>query len=229
MEPSLLHVMFDIDGTLVQSCEMDEACYIEAVADVLGHTLNPDWNSYQHVTDAGILDQHLKHSGLLAHRDDIHRQVKQQFTEKVRFQLERRPAVEIVGASAFLTRLRGIDNISLSIATGGWEQTARLKLQSAGIDITGIPLASSDDHFSRIEIMKIAARRSGAGASVHKTYFGDGSWDKQACQTLGYNFVLVGEKIAHSQQIPDYSQIETAVHFAGILNFATYQSAGESA
>ncbi|WP_461534965.1 HAD family hydrolase [Spongorhabdus nitratireducens] len=220
----MLHVMFDVDGTLVQSCEMDDICYIEAVSDVLGHSLNPGWSSYQHVTDAGILDQHLKLTGLLSRRDEIHHEVKQQFTAKVQRQLECNPAAEVPGAAAFMTRLRRMDNISLSIATGGWESTARLKLQSAGIDISGIPMASSDDHFSRTAIMKIAASRSGVTGLHPLTYFGDGDWDKRACQTLGYNFVLVGNKISHSKQIADFSWIEDALHYSGIL----MHCAGES-
>jgi len=80
------------------------------------------------------------------------------------------------------------DSVSLSIATGGWEETALLKLQSAGIDVSGIPIASSNDHYARIEIMKMARVKASACESFPVTYFGDAAWDQKACRELGYNF-----------------------------------------
>ena len=50
-------VMFDIDGTLTQTCAVDAACYVEAVMEVTGlRAISTDWASYRHTTDSGILD-----------------------------------------------------------------------------------------------------------------------------------------------------------------------------
>lgn len=50
-------VIFDIDGTLVDSVAFDARAYVAAVGDVLGNvSLRADW-SYGHVTDSGILRQ----------------------------------------------------------------------------------------------------------------------------------------------------------------------------
>ena len=50
-------MMFDIDGTLVESYEIDSQCFIDAVKEVTGLHVNPDWSKYQHVTDSGILNE----------------------------------------------------------------------------------------------------------------------------------------------------------------------------
>ena len=58
------HVMFDIDGTLVRSYDLDSICYIDAVREVTGICVDPDWSKYRHVTDAGILEEIIEVNGL---------------------------------------------------------------------------------------------------------------------------------------------------------------------
>jgi beta-phosphoglucomutase-like phosphatase (HAD superfamily) len=51
-------IMFDLDGTLVDSTKVDSGCYLQALVDVFGFDLDRidrDWGNYPHVTDAGIL------------------------------------------------------------------------------------------------------------------------------------------------------------------------------
>lgn len=40
-------VLFDIDGTLVESYDFDTECFQAAIQDVLGVTIRPDWGHYQ--------------------------------------------------------------------------------------------------------------------------------------------------------------------------------------
>lgn len=210
------HVMFDIDGTLVISDEFDAVCYLQAVYETLGHRLDTDWIKYTHVTDAGILDQHISEHGLHAKRNNIHADVKDAFIEKIANHLEGNSLQQVPGASEFIDSLRQTENLSISIATGGWYETALMKLESAGIDVTDIPIASSDNHFSRTEIMKIAEKKAVGENSVPCTYFGDGEWDKKACEELGFNFVLVGEKTHHHQNIANFENIQHALALAGL-------------
>src|SRR5580692_932656 len=50
-------VMFDIDGTLTQTGEADEVCFVRALHDVFGFTdVDTDWASYPHCSDSGILE-----------------------------------------------------------------------------------------------------------------------------------------------------------------------------
>ena len=195
--------MFDIDGTLVESYEMDSACFVQAVKDVTGVDIDTNWANYQHVTDSGILNEFIKLNGL-DHNQHIHREVKKAFIELLEKSINENPIQQIPGASSFVSQLTSMSEVVVSLATGGWYESAALKLTSAGIDYAHLPIATSNDHESRIEIMQIAAARANASNVNTCTYFGDGSWDKEACRQLGYNFVLVGDKIAHDTSIEDY-------------------------
>ncbi len=210
------HVMFDIDGTLVESYEFDEKCYINAIFQVLGHNIDSDWTNYHHISDAGILDQHLQKHNLLYQREYIHAQVKSAFINNIKEHLIQYSAKEVPGAAEFITFLSKQNNVSLSIATGGWAETAQLKLASAGINVGSISIASSNDHYSRTEIMKFALNRAAVPPGYNLTYFGDAAWDKRACEDLQFNFVLVGNKIKHRQTIKDFTESKLACSFIGL-------------
>ena len=51
-------VMFDIDGTLAETFQVDSECYVQALKDVFGFSdVNTDWSSYKHTSDSGILNE----------------------------------------------------------------------------------------------------------------------------------------------------------------------------
>jgi phosphoglycolate phosphatase-like HAD superfamily hydrolase len=210
------HVMFDVDGTLVESFKFDEECYIDAVSQVLGHGIDSRWANYTHVTDTGILDQHLHTHNLIHVREEIHAQVKSTFITNIKEHLFRFPAQEVPGAAKFLSFIRKQGNVSVSIATGGWSETACLKLASAGVDVAGIPMASANDHYSRTEIMKLALQKAAVPPNHKLTYFGDAAWDKKACKELNFNFVLVGDQVVHGQTISDFTEIKNAIRYIGL-------------
>ena len=56
--------MFDIDGTLVKSYDLDSRCFIESVKDVTGIYVDSDWSKYRHVTDSGILEEIIEINGI---------------------------------------------------------------------------------------------------------------------------------------------------------------------
>ena len=66
-----------------------------------------------------------------------------------------------------------------------------LKLETAGFEIDGVPIATSDDHVDRAEIMSLALSRLGSTFDS-VTYYGDGVWDREASAALGWQFVPVG-------------------------------------
>lgn len=208
--------MFDIDGTLVQSYDIDSECFTRAVREVVGLEVSADWSTYSHVTDAGILDEILDSNGV-SNKKIIHNEIKSAFIQKIQTRINREPVQEVLGASSFLEFLKSMDGVVVSLATGGWYESAVLKLGSAGINYDGIPIASSNDSFIRTEIMKIATSRANMGNSCTCTYFGDGSWDKKASEQLGYNFVLVGgNKLEHKPNILNYETINEVVACIGL-------------
>lgn len=207
--------MFDIDGTLLQSYDVDSECFVSAVKEVAGIEISSDWSNYAHVTDAGILDEILE-SNEVPDRQIIYNEVKSVFIQKIQERINIKPVQEVIGASSFLKFLNTMDDVVVSLATGGWYESAILKLRSAGINIDGLPIASSNDSSIRTEIMKIATSRAIMGNSYSCTYFGDGSWDKKASEQLGYNFILVGSKLKHKPSIINFKPINEIVAYIGL-------------
>lgn len=207
--------MFDIDGTLVQSCDFDSGCFIDAVKTNTGIEINSNWSRYTHVTDSGILNEVIASSAILE-KEHVYTEVKNTFIENIERHIRQNPVKEIQGASSFIAKLNSRKDIVISFATGGWLESAQLKLKSVGINFTNIPIASSDDHYKRTEIMKVACKMASKNRDLPCTYFGDESWDKKACEELNINFVLVGNKIKHSQVIKDFREINKVMAYIGL-------------
>ena len=188
-------VIFDIDGTLLQSDANDDAMYLAAVRDVLGNvSLRPSWGAYTQFSAAGILAEILNDNAIVASQETISA-VRDRFVASVgRLVAEQGPFAEIPGAKAFVQSLHNSTTHRIAYATGGWHGSALLKLTISGFPVTDVPLATSDDHFDRREIMLHALRQLG-GAFDTVTYYGDGHWDALAAKALGWQFVPVGIRL----------------------------------
>lgn len=209
-------VMFDIDGTLINSSIFEDECYLKAVQKTILVPVETDWTKYRNVTDSGILDEIIERNDLLSKRYEIHSEVKSYFISYIEAYLSQSKINEIPGAAAFIQLLRQRNDVVLSLATGGWEETAKLKLNSAGIDYSGISFASSSDHMSRTGIMKITEDRCFVNEFSSKSYFGDAIWDKKASEDLGYNFILVGNRFSHTKQLMDFINTDHALALIGL-------------
>lgn len=185
-------VIFDLDGTLLSSSAQDEALYKEAVQQVLGEVrFRSELADYDHVTDAGILLQVLEDNAIPADAGTIADIRNEFFAMLENFIAESGPFEEIPGARAMLQRLARSESHGVAIATGGWQRSAEIKLETAGFDVGDVPLATSDDALDRIDIMRIALESIGTDCDT-VTYYGDGPWDRDACQRLGWKFRPVG-------------------------------------
>ena len=209
-------VMFDIDGTLVDSSQFEDDCFEKATRTVLGGGINTNWASYEHVSDEGIVRELLQGLGDDTERRAIRHRIRAEFVSRIRGYVQKNEVNEIIGASRLLNHLRQREDVVLALATGGWKSTAELKLSSAGLDFEGMAFASSDDHFDRVEIMKVAEGRTGIPSFSSRTYVGDGAWDKAAAEALKFNFVLVGSKISNPKQVGNLADIPRFEALAGL-------------
>lgn len=185
-------IIFDIDGTLLQSAAVDDELYRASVRSVIKDAvLRDSLHDYLHVSDSGILAEIFADSGI-AYDEVIATSVTQHFVVSLRKWIqENGPFSEMPGASEALRELHASRSCSVGIATGGWRESAELKLRSAGLFNAGIPLATSTDAHERTAIMQHALDQLGSGfESV--TYYGDGTWDEDASRALGWQFVPVG-------------------------------------
>jgi phosphoglycolate phosphatase-like HAD superfamily hydrolase len=167
-------VVFDIDGTLTRTDEVDEVCYVRAFEEELGWTgISTDWAGYPSCTDEAIaLEVFARHGGRVPLDGEVDR-VRRRF---------------------FSLLLRSDPGFRVALATGAWEASARLKLRTAGLEIDGLPLATSNDHPSREEIVRRAIARAEAGNGPFESIVsvGDGIWDLRTARALGIGFVGIG-------------------------------------
>lgn len=189
--------MFDIDGTLTVSSKADTQCFTAAMCKVLGlDAVEGDWTFYRHVTDTGIVAEVVERRCGRACADADQVSIRDQFVRNLQDRFVHEPCHPVSGAAAMIERLLATPNTRLALATGGWEQSARLKLKTAGLNVEGIPFASANDAIEREEIMKIAYARAAKACGVESfdtwTYVGDGIWDLRACQKLGISFIGIG-------------------------------------
>ena len=216
-------VMFDIDGTLVDSAGFDSELYVEAVRSVLNVEIDSDWNAYEHVSDSGILAEVLRRVRPANEHVTLAARVQERFVALVGDYVRRAPQAvrEIAGAKRLVERLLGLPNVRVGVATGGWEPTAKLKLAQVGIGIDRVGFASSTDARARTDIMRLAAQRALRGAiCVRATYFGDGDWDRRASEELGYDFVAVGGGVAHPAACADLRDTDAILSRLGLIDVA---------
>tara|TARA_B110000114_G_scaffold55173_1_gene58738 strand:+ start:3237 stop:3875 length:639 start_codon:yes stop_codon:yes gene_type:complete len=209
-------VMFDIDGTLVDTSLFEDDCFTQAVTSWIDLEIDRDWTSFSHVSDTGIINELIAQVGTDSDRKLTFQRIRTEFTGRVRAYLSTNSISEIAGASQLIAHLKRRKDVVLAIATGGWRETSELKLDSAGINYADIPFASSDDHFDRSEIMRLAEQRCGDHLFESRTYIGDGPWDKAASMALGFNFILVGNKTTHHQAVGNLTNIRVIESFIGL-------------
>lgn len=184
-------VILDIDGTLLHSFDDDDRLYREAVSRVLGPVKFREMSEYEHVSDSGILAQVFRDNAIRPDPDTIAAIRRTFFAALERHVLQHGPFAEMPGAKAFVQRLKCSPHHTCAIATGSWRPSALLKLRTAGFDIEALPLATSDEATARSDILRHAlAALPGAIGTV--TYYGDGVWDRKACEALGWQFRAVG-------------------------------------
>lgn len=185
-------VIFDLDGTLLQSMAVDSCIFDRSIETILGPVRFRDaYSNYKNVTDRGIVEELLLDNGKSPDPDVVD-SIRKEFVSELADHIETSgPFAEVAGASGFLHRLSTEAETRVAIATGCWRESALLKLRSSEIASNNIPIATCDDSPSRTEIMLAALARIG-GPVDSITYFGDAQWDLDACQALGWNFVAVG-------------------------------------
>ncbi|MDJ0761443.1 MAG: HAD hydrolase-like protein [Myxococcota bacterium] len=206
----MIAVIFDVDGTLVNSQGFDDRCYISAVKEVLGDvSIRTDWSEYKTATDVGILLQIMADNDI-CDRQNVER-VRERFGYAIYQHLESTEgSISVPGAVAFFEALQEQTAVKVGIATGDWGHTARMKLVHGGFQLLDEPLVSSDDCVKRIEIMLQCLSRLG-GNFDSIIYFGDAQWDLECTRTVGWQFVGVGQELRGKCDlwILDYSDNRT--------------------
>ena len=123
---------------------------------------------------------------------EISQRVRERFIELMRAGLADAQSTirPVPGVPGILGLLAERENASIAIATGGWPETARMKLDTIGVDHRVYRLCTCADHPHRHGIITRALEcvdRPMEGA----VYFGDGVWDARTTHRMGMAFVGV--------------------------------------
>jgi beta-phosphoglucomutase-like phosphatase (HAD superfamily) len=181
--------LFDIDGTLTASNEIDSACRAQAFMDVFRFPLNTNWNDYEHVTDRGIANEAFRQKH---ERDPTEDELSRDRVRCVQLlQQELNELKEIPGAGAFIKQLRA-RGWRIALCTGAWGDSAMLKLARAGLP-TDLPLASCDHDISRKAILEHGIALAGGRRREAVVSFGDALWDVNAAGLLHLPFIGIGK------------------------------------
>ncbi|MCH6586902.1 MAG: HAD family hydrolase [Proteobacteria bacterium] len=221
MPPGKLAI-FDVDGTLVQSYELDGECFVAAFHEALGIAdVDTDWARYDHVTDPGITAQIIhERQGREPSADDLVR-LRSAFCTRLAEAASRDGAyAPLPGAAGLLAALRARADWTTALATGGWRAAARFKIGRSGLDLDDVPAAFGEDGPSRQGIVGAAIARAREHAGVddfaRMVCIGDGVWDLRTAAGLGLPCIGVGtggraERLAAAgatHVVPDFTDLE---------------------
>jgi len=216
-------IIFDIDGTLTQSVQADDICFVRALAEVWDfHGIDTDWSKYQHVTDAGLLHElHETRTGRTPTNAELHA-FRDHFLALLAQMLAENPVAPIAGAPELLTHLTGHTEYRVALATGAWGDSARMKMRSAGMRFEDHPAASSDDAHDRETIMQLSRQRATErfGDPGHVVYVGDGVWDARACRNLSLPFIGIGSG-ERAERLQAEGAVAVLPDFSGLAHFLT--------
>lgn len=184
-------ILFDIDGTLVHSEEALDRCFMAAVQDELNcQPLAPEWERFDDVTDAAILDDLFRtQRGRLPSAEEV-RRVQADYQRRL-FNTTGVQVRPIAGAKELLAELLNAPDVRVALATGNWFGAAHYKLEAAGIDASRLPMATASDATRRSDILRVAIQRAGGVSPQGTVYVGDGTWDAATASALQIGFVGV--------------------------------------
>lgn len=208
--------IFDNDGTICDTQEVEGACYARAIERVTGKSLSTlDWTTYAEPTSSAIVRDLLAGDPAATAKAD---EIKREF---VRLLEEARPKSPgdfspLVGAVRFIERLKEEGICSVAIATGCFDTSAKFKLRCCGLALDDFPHATSSDTPRRRDIIPLAASRAGFQMSS-VVYFGDAPWDVRVSAVLGIPMIGIGRRIAQLRALGvrhvfrDYSDAEAII------------------
>lgn len=211
-------VIFDIDGTLTDSNNLDDMIFLKAFQNVFNLNLPADkWEYYKEIStnnDNEITRLVIKNELNSLELDENIKKVKSYFLDSLKSSGSQ--ISEVKGAASFFNIIRKNKDFALGIATGCWRESGIYKLEQIGINIHLLPYSHADLFNDRTKILNDVIEQAKV---LHQTdyfdkitYFGDGKWDWEAAQKLYIDFIGIDaqktgnlKKLGVKKIIKDYN------------------------
>lgn len=206
-------IIFDIDGTLLNSMRIDSKYYVRSITEEFGiQDVNEDWSVYNKITDSGIFEEiYLNH--FKKKPDDVDfKKHENKFYKILKSIFENQPdkISEIPGVQKIIAKLKSLKNYFISIATGSYKKTALLKLNHINISENDFPLSTANDDKSRENVVKNCINKSKKFYKMNAfdkiISIGDGIWDLKTAYNLKLSFIGIGKN--KFNKIADYISID---------------------
>jgi len=194
-------ILFDLDGTLMQTFYGDDNSYMRALSEIIEVDFNLKyWTDCPNLTDSAVLDHiFLKIEDRSPSPEEV-ALMKAKFLGKMEEKLQNQPQFfdEIPGALALVNHLLTLDNVLVGVATGGWKHIAEFKLSHGQFPLEQLAVIGSDDHFAKADfvsaLMENQLAEKGMASFSSVTYIGDSRYDMRMAEQLGLHFIGVDHK-----------------------------------
>lgn len=222
-------IIFDIDGTLADTKQVDDACFIDAFYSTFKIDIQAQkWEAITNLTDWGITEEIIQNHWNRLPTKEEYIQIENKMIQKLEAKKKENQKYfqEISGANKFFHQLQNKPNITLGIATGAWEKSALIKLGSIGINPQNIPFSNSNHFKTREEITNRTIQEATKNSPVsfeEIIYFGDGVWDFKTCRNLGIRFIGIDvlqdgklRQLGAKEIFKDYSDTRSIMEVLGL-------------
>ena len=217
--------IFDIDGTLVNTNEIDTICFLDAFTQEFGISdVNSNWSEYSAVTDSAISQQIFQTKLQRNPSKNELLRLENRFVDLLAKAEQKNQGLftPISGALVMFDRLKLDSNWRIAIATGGWYTSALFKLKTATFDIGNIPLASANDGLTRDDIVNLSILKAKQEYNIENfskiVSIGDGIWDVKTTAKLDLGFVGISQ-VQTQKKLFQAGAKDVLTNFEQVSNF----------
>ena len=187
-------IIFDIDGTLIDSVSNYHEVIIKAMNALGISSIDSNFNALKHHTDSYALKYNYENFFNKELPLSLLNDFELKIVEYLKLDTK---TIAIKGAAEVLNQLcmRGY---AIAFATGSLQKSSVFKMNSAGLDMNIEVLATSQTSFSREGFILEAIDKAKSIYNVSHfdkiVSIGDGIWDLKTAQNLKLNFIGIGLK-----------------------------------